>query len=81
MRDMQQPNFDRGWLPVQYQPQICGLKRPWENNKSCREACAGAHVVSDIASRLEQQQVIKGLKDVNAGLVDGAHLQGAVQPE
>ena len=30
-------------------------------------------MVGDIPSRLHQQQVIKGLKDVNAGLVDGAH--------
>ena len=30
-------------------------------------------MVGDIPSRLHQQQVIKGLEDVDAGLVDGAH--------
>jgi len=34
---------------------------------------AQAAMVGDIPPRLHQQQVIKRLKDVNAGLVDGAH--------
>ena len=34
---------------------------------------AEAAMVGDISSRLHQQQVVKGLKDVNAGLVDCAH--------
>ena len=34
---------------------------------------AEAAMVGDIPSRLHQQQVVKGLKDVNAGLVDGTY--------
>ena len=30
-------------------------------------------MVRDITTRLHEQQVIKGFKDVDAGLVDGAH--------
>ena len=34
---------------------------------------AQAAMVGDVPPRLHQQQVIKGLKNVDAGLVDGAH--------
>ena len=34
-------------------------------------------MVGDIAPRLHEQQVIKGLKDVNARLVNGAHHSAA----
>ena len=45
-------------------------------NELARVLAKGA-MVGDVATRLHEQQVIKGLKDVNTRLVDGAHHSAA----